>query len=63
MNNNVGKRGVTMKKEFWESFARKIVDLKEVTPFEMGVLAGMSVKYDFQTAANKTEADEMKSPA
>ena len=52
-----------MKKEFWESFARKIVDLKEVTPFEMGVLAGMSVKYDFQTAASKTDVDEMKNPA
>lgn len=52
-----------MKKEMWEKFAEKIRNMKEVTPFEMGVLAGMSVKYDFQTAANKTETDEMKNPA
>lgn len=52
-----------MKKEMWEKFAEKIRNMKDVTQFEKGVLAGMSVKYDFQTAANKTETDEMKNPA
>lgn len=38
----------------WEKMAQQVVELKEVTPFELGVLAGLSSKYDFRSMDNQT---------
>ena len=41
-----------MTKEQWEELARKVKAVK-ITKFELGVLAGLSSKYDFSAMAAK----------
>ena len=55
-----------MTKEQWEEIARKVKAVK-ITKFELGVLAGLSSKYDFSEFAAKQEtntvADGAQQPA
>lgn len=57
-----------MTKEQWTELARKVKATK-VTDFELGVLAGLSSKYDFLVLAAKQESkggedeDKKKKPA
>ena len=43
-----------MTKEQWEELARKVKAVK-ITKFELGVLAGLSSKYDFSEFSAKQE--------
>ena len=45
-----------MTKEQWEELARKVKAVK-ITKFELGVLAGLSSKYDFSEFAAKQETN------
>ena len=55
-----------MTKEQWMELARKVKATK-VTDFELGVLAGLSSKYDFREFAAKQESaakgEDEKKPA
>ena len=56
-----------MTKEQWTELARKVKATK-ITAFELGVLAGLSSKYDFREIAAKQESkggedEDEKKPA
>lgn len=46
----------TTKREKWEEVAKQVAAIKDVTPFEMGVLAGLSSKYDFRDRNDSQKA-------